>query len=88
MKVTDTGIGISLEDQHYVFDRFFQADKSRKGGEGRGVGLGLPIARQIVLAHGGKIWVESQVGQGSCFVVKIPLTKAEDSSPVSKPKNS
>lgn len=76
--VTDTGIGMPEEDRARVFERFYQADKSRKGGTGHGVGLGLAIARQIVLAHGGEIWVESQPAQGSRFVVKIPLALSGD----------
>jgi two-component system, OmpR family, sensor kinase len=84
--VIDSGKGIAAKDQARIFDRFYQVDKARKGGGGRGVGLGLAIARQIVLAHGGKIWVESQPGQGSRFVVKIPLTKADTSTLVSKAK--
>ncbi len=76
--IADTGSGISPEDQARIFERFYQVDKSRRGGAGRGVGLGLAIARQIVLAHGGQIWVESQPGQGSRFMVKIPSTRSED----------
>lgn len=55
-----------------IFDRFYQVDKSRHGGNDKGVGLGLPIAQQNVLAHGGEITVTSELGKGSCFMVKIP----------------
>jgi len=48
-------------------------DKSRKGGEGRGVGLGLSIAKQIVMAHAGDISVESDLGKGTNFMVKMPF---------------
>jgi signal transduction histidine kinase len=75
VRVVDSGPGIAPEDQARIFERFYQVDKSRRGGTGRGVGLGLAIAQQIVLAHHGKIWVESQSGQGSCFMVKLPLAK-------------
>ncbi len=73
--VSDTGKGIDQEDQKRIFERFYQLDKSRRGGTERGVGLGLPIAREIVLAHGGKIWVESTPGQGSHFFVQLPTGK-------------
>jgi signal transduction histidine kinase len=88
VSVADTGKGILPEDQKRIFERFYQVDRSRRGGTIRGVGLGLPIARQIVLAHGGTLWVESQPAQGSRFVVKIPLSKTTDSpmSPKRSPK--
>jgi two-component system phosphate regulon sensor histidine kinase PhoR len=70
--VSDTGPGISPNHQARIFERFYQVDRSRRGGSGRGVGLGLAIARQIVVAHGGKIWVESAPGKGSQFFVKLP----------------
>src|SRR5271157_1150002 len=78
VKVSDTGAGIPLEYQQRIFERFFQADKSRRGGSGRGIGLGLPIARQIVLSHGGEIRVESSPAKGSTFVVKLPLARSTD----------
>ncbi len=87
VSIADTGIGIAVEDQERIFERFFQVDKSRRGGEGRSVGLGLPITRQIVHAHGGKIWVESQSGQGSRFVVKLPLSSVDIIAPNHKLKN-
>jgi signal transduction histidine kinase len=80
IRVADTGKGIAPDDLARIFERFYQVDKSRRGGTGRGVGLGLAIARQIVLAHSGKIWVESQPGQGSHFMVKLPLARADDST--------
>lgn len=86
IRVQDSGPGISAENQARVFERFFQVDKSRKGGAGRGIGLGLSIARQIILAHHGNITIESQPGQGSCFVVKIPLSRADDSTLITKSK--
>ncbi|MBI4510856.1 MAG: GAF domain-containing protein [Deltaproteobacteria bacterium] len=66
--VTDTGAGIAAEDLPHLFDRFWQ---SRKSGR-RGAGLGLPIAKGIVEAHGGRIWVESTPGRGSTFFFTIP----------------
>lgn len=71
--VKDKGPGIKENDQSKIFDRFYQVDKSRKGGEGRGIGLGLAISKQIVNAHGGEIWVESDGKNGSTFMVKLPL---------------
>jgi len=73
VSITDSGVGIPEEDLKRIFDRFYQVDKSRRGGNDKGVGLGLSIAQQIVSAHGGEITVTSELGKGSCFMVKIPL---------------
>jgi signal transduction histidine kinase len=73
ISVTDTGIGIAPENQERIFERFFQADRSRRGGAGRGVGLGLAIARQIIQAQGGSLSVHSQTGKGSQFLVRLPI---------------
>jgi len=68
--VSDTGPGIPVDYQPHVFDRFWQA---RREGEGRkGLGLGLAIARGVVDAHGGRIWVESTPGEGATFLFTIP----------------
>ncbi len=74
LQVTDTGTGIAPEDLPHVFDRFYRADKSssRRGG---GAGLGLAIARQLVVAHGGQISVASRVGEGTTFTVLLPLDR-------------
>lgn len=72
VKVKDTGIGISPEQQPFVFERFWRADVSRSG-PFRGTGLGLSIAQAIAHRHGGKITLTSQVGVGSCFTVHLPL---------------
>ena len=71
-RVTDTGAGIAPENQARVFDRFWQA--SRTGG--LGAGLGLPITKGIVEAHGGRIWVESAEGRGSTFFFTVPTPAA------------
>ena len=71
-RVTDTGAGIAPENQARVFDRFWQA--SRAGG--LGAGLGLPITKGIVEAHGGRIWVESAEGRGSTFFFTVPTPAA------------
>ena len=73
VRVSATGIGIAPEDQRRIFERFFQADRSRHSGGGRGTGLGLAIARQVVMAHGGQIQVNSTPGKGSTFTVTLPL---------------
>ena len=70
LAVCDTGTGIPLEAQQFVFDRFYQADSAR---EGRGAGLGLAIARGLVRAHGGSIDLRSALGHGSTFTVRLPL---------------
>ena len=70
--VADTGTGIPVEQKSRIFDRFYRADSSRSRHEG-GAGLGLSIARHIVLLHGGRIEVESIVDVGSTFIVKLPL---------------
>jgi signal transduction histidine kinase len=71
VSVADTGEGIASEDLPYVFERFYRADKSRARTSG-GSGLGLAISRQIVEAHGGRIWAESQMGVGSTFAFTLP----------------
>ena len=74
VSVSDTGAGIPAEAQAHIFDRFYQADSSRRGGEKHGAGLGLAIAHEIVQAHGGKISVRSRLGEGTSFDVFLPLT--------------
>jgi signal transduction histidine kinase len=78
VEVTDNGPGIPAEDLGRVFERFYQVDKSRKGGLGRGSGLGLAISSEVVRAHGGRLEVESQVGEGSRFRVRLPSLGSED----------
>ncbi len=70
--VSDTGIGIAKEDQERIFGRFFRVDKARSGEQG-GSGLGLSICRWIVEAHQGEISVESELGKGSRFIVRLPI---------------
>lgn len=82
IEVSDTGLGISPEALPHIFDRFYQEDPSRAR---QGAGLGLAIAHEIVTAHGGKISVQSQLGQGTAIFVRLPLTQ-ENTSTVSTPK--
>ncbi len=73
VSVNDSGTGIGPEDLPHIFERFYQTDKSRRGGSQHGVGLGLAIAREIVLAHHGNISATSTPGQGSTFTVILPI---------------
>jgi two-component system sensor histidine kinase BaeS len=76
ISVRDTGIGISSEHLAHIFDRFYRVDKSRSRQAGGGSGIGLTIARALVEAHGGRIWVESVgEGQGSTFTFTLPVAK-------------
>jgi len=68
--VRDTGSGIAPEDLPFIFDRFWRGDKSRS--ERSHSGLGLAITKQLVLAHGGKIEVQSEVGKGTSFMIDLP----------------
>jgi two-component system sensor histidine kinase BaeS len=71
VEVADTGTGISPEDLPRIFDRFWRADKSRSRRTG-GSGLGLPITRQLVEAHGGHVTATSTLGHGSVFTIWLP----------------
>lgn len=75
MTVSDQGVGMKATDLMYIFDRFYRADQSRSRDRVEGYGLGLPIAKQIVEAHGGSIDAKSKLGEGSTFIVKLPLAQ-------------
>lgn len=75
ISITDTGEGIPGEALPRLFDRFYQVDRSRAGGEKRGAGLGLAIVQEILQAHGGRISVRSKVGHGTTFVIHLPLAQ-------------
>jgi signal transduction histidine kinase len=72
ISVADQGVGIAPEHLNRLFEKFFRV-KSALGRHVVGSGLGLPIARTIVESHGGRIWAESRVGQGSTFYFTLPL---------------
>ena len=72
VQVTDTGIGIPLEHQSRIFDRFYRVDPSHTI---PGTGLGLSIVREIVNAHNGNIHLESKAGEGSTFIVTLPCAE-------------
>lgn len=84
VSVADTGIGIPADKFSQVFEKFKQISNSL-GYAARGTGLGLPICREIVEQHGGRIWVESTVGVGSTFSFVIPLLEPGDAVPLSSP---
>ena len=76
VSVQDTGEGIAAEHLRDIFERFYRADASRARATG-GTGLGLAIVKQMVQAHGGRVEVESQPGQGACFMFTLPLATLE-----------
>lgn len=73
IKVIDEGIGIDKNDVPYIFDRFYRADASRSKAEVSGYGLGLAIAKEIVVSHHGSIEVASKVNKGATFIITFPL---------------
>jgi signal transduction histidine kinase len=77
ISVRDTGVGIAVDDVPHIFDRFYRGEKSRSRQHG-GAGLGLAIARGLVLAHGGRIWAESAAGVGTTVSFTVPLVSGAD----------
>jgi two-component system, OmpR family, sensor histidine kinase KdpD len=75
--VSDHGPGIPLEEQRQIFEKYYRGKQSR--GHLTGMGMGLPIARQVVEAHEGRVWVESQPGEGATFSFTLPLAHEEAS---------
>ena len=75
LRVTDTGIGIPAAEQAQVFDRFHRVQGSR-GRSFEGTGIGLALVKELTELHGGSVEVQSKVGQGSCFIVRIPTGSA------------
>lgn len=72
LRIRDEGAGIPPEAIPYIFDRFYRGDKARLRKEGSGSGLGLAIARQLIQLHGGTIKVESELGNGTTFIIDLP----------------
>jgi two-component system OmpR family sensor kinase len=79
VEVEDTGAGISPEALPHVFERFYQADPARPGGDKHGTGLGLAIVKEILEVHGGKISVRSTLNAGSTFTVILPVVDPDHS---------
>jgi len=77
ISVVDTGIGISPKNISWLFDRFSQFNRDYGPGE-RGTGLGLPISKEIVEMHGGRIWAESEQGRGSTFTFSLPRLSQDE----------
>jgi signal transduction histidine kinase len=75
--VADTGSGIGAEHLPRVFERFYRVDPARSQKDG-GTGIGLAIARSVVEAHGGRIWAESEPGEGSVFTFELPVADAAE----------
>ncbi len=79
LSVEDEGRGIPADDLDEIFDRFFRIDSSNNQRMGA-TGLGLPLVKEIAKAHGGRVWVESSLGEGSTFFLTIPLDAADKES--------
>ncbi|HXM40556.1 MAG TPA: ATP-binding protein [Bryobacteraceae bacterium] len=75
ISVTDRGPGIPAEEQRQIFERYYRGKHGR--GHLTGMGMGLPIARQVVEAHNGRVWVESRPGEGATFSFTLPLAHEE-----------
>jgi signal transduction histidine kinase len=76
IKVTDTGIGISKADQARLFEKFYRV-KRRDTINTKGSGLGLAIVKSIVERHNGRVWVDSELDQGSTFYIELPVGAPE-----------
>ncbi len=86
VRVIDTGVGISPEDQEMLFQAFTQVDTSKARAH-EGTGLGLALTKRLVELHGGEIWVESTIGEGSTFSFTLPTQRHVTSSPARMPSN-
>ncbi|MBI1290069.1 PAS domain-containing protein [bacterium] len=78
--ISDQGVGIPREDQQRIFERFYRVDKARSRKAG-GTGLGLSIVKHLVQAHGGEVWVNSEVGRGSTFFFTLRLAGQSEREP-------
>ncbi|GEM_PF-851166 len=79
IKIKDAGIGISKEDQKKIFSKFFRSDNAVKAVP-EGSGFGLFIAKNVITAHQGKVWFESELGKGTTFFVRIPVAESGQSA--------
>ncbi|BAX65939.1 hypothetical protein FD49_GL001763 [Latilactobacillus sakei subsp. sakei DSM 20017 = JCM 1157] len=71
LSISDQGLGIPRKDLGRIFDRFYRVDKARSRKQG-GTGLGLAISKEVIEAHNGRVWVDSQEGKGSTFYISLP----------------
>jgi len=76
--VQDNGPGIAFADQERIFEKF---TRLKEDGPPTGLGVGLAFCRLAVQGHGGKIWIESQIGQGAKFILTLPLVKGDSANP-------
>ena len=86
IKVTDTGIGIAKEDHEKIFDRFYQVTHPRVK-TGLGSGIGLHLAKEFASLMGGSIEVTSELGKGSCFMLKLPFVKIAEETTIAIPSD-
>lgn len=77
LRISDNGAGIPADQLDHIWEKFYQISQDRNKNQDQGIGLGLSLVRQIVHQHGGSIQAESQVGQGSCFIVRLPILVGE-----------
>src|SRR5262249_18013557 len=88
LHVKDTGEGIAEDELPHIWGRFYRTDRSRERLEG-GTGLGLALVKELTEAMGGSVFVESKLGEGSCFTVRLPLAAAtEEPRPTKQRQNS
>jgi signal transduction histidine kinase len=80
LEFKDNGPGIPPEDRERVFDRFYQVEKTFCG-QVPGAGLGLTMVKQTVEAHGGSVWLESDIGQGTALFIKLPSSTVQNGKP-------
>ena len=75
LEVADNGIGISADALPHIFERFYRVDEARSA-DSESAGLGLSIVKSICIAHGAEVEAQSAVGTGSCFRIRLPLSKS------------
>jgi signal transduction histidine kinase len=78
--VIDDGVGIPLESQRHVFERFFRAEQPGTEGVG-GTGIGLSLVKAIVETHKGRVWFESEFQKGTSFFISLPLATSPETKP-------